>query len=348
MMTFFSVSAEPPLVSIVVVNHNRDRLLRDCVRSLSLQTYPRFEVVIVDNASSDDSCEYISSLKDARFQLVSLKENLGFGGGCNVGIKQARGELIALLNNDAVAVSTWLSSLVSAMSEPRMGMCASKILFADSNVIDKVGHLIFFDGQNRGRGTGEQDCGQYENQEETIFPDGCAALYRRSMLEEAGGFDEDFFAYADDSDLGLRGRLLGWKCNYVPEAVVFHRHSSTTGSYSLQKIYWVERNRLWLAVKCFPTPLLLLNPIFTCYRWGWNLLAAFLGRGSAGNFRRRHSFWVLAKTICRANWDGLKDLNKFLGKRRDIRKRRCLNDLAFYRLIWRFRISARVLAIRDR
>jgi GT2 family glycosyltransferase len=227
-------------------------------------------------------------------------------------------------------------------------MCASKILFSGSSFIDKAGHLIYFDGQNRGRGTGEPDHGQYDKPEETIFPDGCAALYKRVLLEEVGGFDEDFFAYADDADLGLRGRLCGWECTYVPDAVVSHRHSSTSGSYSIQKIYWVERNRLWLAVKTFPVPLLLLNPLFTLYRWFWNLLAAVSGRGAAGHFRREHSFRLLAGTIARANWDGLRDLGRFMEKRKWIRRRKSLGDIAFYRLIWKFRISARVLAVRDR
>jgi len=168
------------------------------------------------------------------------------------------------------------------------------------------------------------------------------------VLKEIGGFDEDFFAYADDADLGLRARLLGWTCVYVPDAVVAHQHSSTTGSYARDKIYWVERNRFWLAVKSFPLPLLLLNPFFTLYRWLWNLLAAFLGQGAAGHFRRGHSLWLLTKTILRANWDAIRGLGNFLEKRRKIRKSRRLSDLSFYRLLWRFRISARVLALRDR
>lgn len=337
-----------PLVSVVVVNHDRVALLRECIRSLQRQTYPRLEVVVVDNGSSDGSCDFVASIDDDQVCLVELRRNIGFGGGCNVGIKHCSGELVALLNNDAVASDTWIAALVKAMSAETVGMCASKIVFSESGLIDKAGHLLYFDGQNRGRGTGERDLGQFDQAEETIFPDGCAALYRRSMLEEVGGFDEDFFAYAEDADLGLRGRLLGWECVYVPDAVVSHHHSSTTGSYSIQKIYWVERNRLWLAVKSFPMPLLLLNPLFTLYRWFWNFLAATSGKGPAGHFRRRHSLWLLTKTIARANWDSLKGLRRFFEKRTQIRKQRRLSDLAFYRMIWKFRIRASILAIRDR
>lgn len=338
----------PLLVSVVVVNHNRISLLKDCLHSLLSQTYPYLELLVVDNGSSDESCQFVASLADDGVQLISLEENKGFGGGCNVGIKHSRGELVALLNNDAVAAPDWIEALVKAMALPRIGMCASKILFSDSEVIDKAGHLIYFDGQNRGRGTGEIDRGQYDESEESIFPDGCAALYRREMLEELDGFDEEFFAYADDADLGLRGRLLGWQCVYVPEAVVLHRHSSTTGSYAIEKIYWVERNRFWLAVKSFPTPLLVVNPLFTLYRWLWNLMAAFSGRGAAGHFRQGHSLWLLTKTIARANWDGFRGLGRFVEKRHQIRKSRRISDLSFYRLLLKFRISARVLAFRDR
>jgi GT2 family glycosyltransferase len=343
-----SLKNEPPLVSVIVANHNRAALLEECLSSLLEQSYPQLEILVVDNGSTDSSCNLVASLKDDRVHLIPLQRNLGFGGGCNEGIRRARGQLIAFLNNDAVAAPGWIANLVQGLSKKRVGMCASKIVFSESGHIDKVGHLIYFDGQNRGRGTGEQDLGQYDQMEETIFPDGCAALYRREMLDDVGGFDEDFFAYADDADLGLRGRLRGWECIYVPDALVLHRHSSTTGSYSIQKIYWVERNRFWLAVKSFPGPLLLLNPFFTLYRWFWNVLAAILGKGAAGHFRREHSIWLLAKTILRAYGDGLKGLRSSLKKRKQIRRQRYLSDLDFYRLIWKFRISASVLANRDR
>ena len=124
-----------------------------------------------------------------------------------------------MLNNDAEAEPGWLAALASAFEgRPDVGMAASKILvYEDPRRIDKVGHLIYPDGQNRGRGTGELDEGQYDRVEEVLWPDGCAAMYRRAMLDEIGGFDEDFFAYADDAELGLRARIAGWKCLYIPQ-----------------------------------------------------------------------------------------------------------------------------------
>jgi GT2 family glycosyltransferase len=339
-----------PLVSIIVVNHNRAELLSHCLESLLNQRYRDFEVLVVDNGSADRSCALVSALvnRDRRVSLISLEKNLGFGCANNAGFSRARGKLIALLNNDAVADAGWLGNLVTAIrARPDVGICASKILFHNTNVIDKAGHLIYLDGQNRGRGTGETDQGQYDQPEETLFADGCAALYRRELIEQTGGFDEDFFAYGDDADLGLRGRWLGWKSLYVPQAVVYHRHSSTSGCYSLQKIYWVERNRFWLAVKNLPVPLLLSMPGLTVYRWFWNLLAAVMGRGAAGNLRRQSPAGELFRCFVSAYWDAFRGFPKMWRKRRNIQKTRRLRKAEFYALLFKHRITARTLAFQD-
>ena len=336
------------LVSVVVVNHDRAELLRECLASLLRQSYHPLEILVVDNGSADHSDTVVASFPKARVRLKSLGRNLGFAAGSNIGIRESKGEMVALLNNDAVAGPCWIEELVEAMqSSSQVGMCASKVLFSRSNVIDKVGHLMYPDGQNRGRGTGEEDRGQYDRQEEVLFPDGCAALYRRQLLNDVGGFDDSFFAYGDDADLGIRARWMGWKCLYVPEAVVHHHHSATSGPYSREKIYWVERNRFWLAVKNFPLPLLLLSPILTVNRWAWNLLAAAVGRGSAGNFRRETSLVALLTEVVRSQRDGFRLLGQMLEKRRHVMAGRRISNLEFYRLLRRFRISALKLSFED-
>ena len=337
-----------PLVSVIVVNHNLAERLRECLKSLLQQTYHPWETLVVDNASSDDSCSIVRSFQDERIRLVPLRSNLGFGAGNNAGMRKAKGKFMALLNNDAVADENWLERLVNVMqASEAVGMCASKILLYQTDIIDKAGHLMYLDGQNRGRGTGEIDKGQYDRLEETLFPDGCAALYRKCMLESVGGFDESFFAYGDDADLGIRARWMGWKCVYVPDAVVHHHHSLTAGPLSAQKVYWVERNRLWLALKNFPLPLLMINPLLTFNRWMWNFFAALTGRGAAGGFRRQASLWTLLVTLGRAYRHGFQRLGTVLRNRRKVRKTRRITTLEFYRLLFRFRISARVLAFRD-
>ena len=337
-------------VSVVVVNYNRADMLRRCLESLSRQTLDGFEVVVVDNGSSDSSPEYIEScLGELVDRAVFLETNTGFTGGCNRGIEKSSGRYIALINNDAEAEPEWLSSLVEAAEKDKAsGMWASRILFMGTDIIDKAGHLIFPDGQNRGRGTGERDRGQYRDPGEALFPDGCAAMYRRELLEETGGFDEDFFAYADDADLGLRARWLGWKCMYVPGAVVYHHHSSTTGSLDPDKVYWVERNRIWLAVKNFPLPLLLFSPLANIYRNLWNLVSLVSGRGSAGNFREGSSWWELVRVVSRANWDGWTGIRRQLGKRKITMRTRRIGSLDFCRILMKFRISARKLTLEGR
>ncbi len=338
-----------PLVSVIVVNFNGAAVLPACLDSLVAQSWPHREILVVDNGSRDASRDLIRERYGRQVRLIELPENRGFAGGANAALTQAGGQFIALLNNDARAEPDWLERLVEAIQEsPRIGMCASKILLEAESRIDKAGHLIFWDGQNRGRGTGQPDQGQFDLREEVLCPDGCAALYRRRLLRETGGFDEDFFAYAEDADLGLQARWMGWRCLYEPQAVVHHRQSSTTDLYAAQKVYWVERNRLWLAVKNFPAPLLLFNPAFTLYRWSWNLLAALAGRGASGSFRRQGGWLRLWKTLARAVVDASRGVPMMLRKRRESRRRHKLSDREFLALLWRFRIRARELAFQDR
>src|SRR4029079_13607023 len=203
----------------------------------------------------------------------------------------------------------------------RIGMVASKILFQNpAHVIDKAGHLIYWDGQNRGRGTMEADIGQYDKAEEILWPDACAALYHRRVFEETGGFDEAFFAFGDDADLGMRARLLGWSAWYVPTAVVHHRHSASFGAYSPLKVMLVERNRVLLAVKNFPWPLLLQNPFWTFRRFYWNAYAAFRGKGSAGRFLEANGWRQIIVNVVWSYFSALRLLPDALRKTRGIHK----------------------------
>jgi len=177
---------------VIVVNWNRKALLRACLESLARQVGPVFETIVVDNGSTDGSAEMAEEL-GAR--VIRNRENRGFCAANNQGFAAARGEFVALLNNDAEAEPVWLAALVRVCSRaPEIGMAASKVLvWEDPRRIDKVGHLIFPDGQNRGRGSGALDVGQFDREEEVLWPDGCAALYRKAMIDEIGGFDRRFF-----------------------------------------------------------------------------------------------------------------------------------------------------------
>ena len=223
-----------PLVSVVIVNWNGLRFLDGCLSSLFNQSYQDFEVIMIDNGSADGSVEFVKS-NFPRTVIIENKENLGFSAANNQGIKVARGKYIATQNNDTVADKNWLSNLVNLAesSESRVGMWAPKILsIKEPSKIDSVGGLIIYkDGIARGRGRGKEDKGQFDKVEEILFPSACSALYRKDMLDEVGYFDEDFFAYGEDTDLGLRGRLAGWKAFSAPNAIVYHHYSGSTGRY---------------------------------------------------------------------------------------------------------------------
>ena len=334
-------------MSVVVVNWDRRDLLSACLKSLDIQTLRDFEVIVVDNGSQDGSVEMLETRFPA-VRLIANRENRGFCAGNNQGIAAARGRCIALLNNDAEADPAWLAELLRAFDQGGdVGMAASKILvWEDRQTIDKAGHLIYPDGQNRGRGTGETDRGQYNRQEETAWPDGCAAMYSKAMLDRIGGFDEDFFAYADDAELGLRARIAGWRCLYMPKAVVYHHHGSTLGRFAPERLVLIERNRIWLAAKLFPWRLLALNPIYSFLRVAAGAYAATAGGGEVGLFREKQGFWMLVRCFFRANFAALAGLPRMLRKRRDVAKIRRLSASEVCAVLQRFRIRLRDLTLK--
>jgi GT2 family glycosyltransferase len=206
-------------------------------------------------------------------------------------------------------------------------MVGSKIyVHGTEKTYDKAGHLIYWDGQNRGRGAGEVDEGQYDAPVEILWPDGCAALYRREMIEEVGGFDEDFFAYADDAELGMRGRLMGWKARLAVGAKVHHHRGTTMGKYNLKRIHLIERNRLWLVMKHFPWWLLVLNPAFFALRLGSTLAASMRGEGEAAHFGGVREKLELGWTLVEANFAAWAGFTKMWTKRREFRRKRKLGD----------------------
>ncbi len=316
-----------PSISVVVVNWNRRELLRSCLRSLASQTVAgQFEVVLVDNGSRDGSAE----MAETEFghggklplKVIRNETNRGFCAANNQGFAASRSNFIALLNNDAEAEPGWLEELLRAFEgDARVGMAASKILvWEDPSRIDKAGHLIYPDGQNRGRGTGQIDRGQFDRVEEVLWPDGCAAMYRREMIDEIGGFDEDFFAYADDAELGLRARIAGWRCLYMPKAVVRHHRGATLGVRSGARLRLIERNRVLLAVKLFPWSLLWLNGVYAAARLAAGVWAAARGKGEAGRIAGVGGKLEAAWALLRAEFEAIVLLPKMLGKRGEVER----------------------------
>ncbi len=238
-------------MSVIIVNWNGDHLLKDCLDSLRSQTFKDFEIILVDNGSADKSPDHVSEYYP-EIKIIRLPKNMGFSRANNIGILAANGKYIALLNNDARAHHMWLDYLVEvADHHPKAGMLASKVL-RPSEEIDSLGCTLYPDGIGICRGRGKSGNSAWSCCMEAVdFPSGCAALYRRSALNEVGLFDPKFFMYCEDVDLGIRLKAKGWECWYVPGAVVTHLYSQSSSAYSFKKLFYVERNRIRVMWKHF-------------------------------------------------------------------------------------------------
>lgn len=257
--TTSNVSFENGLVSVVIPNWNGKKFLQGCLDSLFASSYPHLEVVVVDNGSKDGSVEFLEA-NYARVRLVKFAENTGFSVAVNAGIKACRGEFIALLNNDTVVDRDWIAEMVRALaSHAEIGSTGCKMLaYDDHKLLDGAG-----DGYRRGGlpgriGHREIDRGQFDTPRYILGPCGGAACYRRAMLEDIGLFDEDYFAYLEDVDIGLRAQSAGYKCLYVPTAVMYHLGCGTTGSgYHPLVVRLSSQNNWNTIVKNLPLGLLL-------------------------------------------------------------------------------------------
>jgi hypothetical protein len=299
-------------VSIIVVNWNRERLLKDCLCSLSRQSYSNYEIIVVDNGSSDNSVSFIKE-NFSTVKVIELAENKGFTGGNAAGLNVASGDFIALINNDARAERDWLERLVTPMlAETDVGICASKIVIDDAEVIDSAGNGLVTAGVgfNRGLGMGR---GHFASSELVFGACGAAALYRRRMLDEVGFFDDRFFLYDEDTDLSFRAQLAGWKCVYVPDAIVYHKGNATAGRLSDTHVYYHTRNLEFVWIKNMPLGLML--------RFAHHKLVQEIG--SFCYLCLRHGKWA---PYFRAKIDALRMLPQMLQKRRMVQKRRRVSN----------------------
>ena len=337
-----------PPVSAVVVNWNGGPLLRECLESLFAQTYSCLEVILVDNGSSDGSAAEACRTWGERLRFIGNDRNQGFACANNQAFAVARGEWIFIINNDAVAAPDAIAELVAfAQDRPEVGMLACRVLrYEEPHFFDSAGLLLYPDGICRSRGWEEKDLGQYDRCEEVLAPHGCAALYLKAMLAEIGTFDESYFAYLEDLDLGMRGQLAGWRCWYVASAVVRHRKSSTAGNYSKFKAYHVERNRIWNAVKLLPRFILLVSPLFTINRYLLQAYAAATHQGLSSEFVKEYSYPQLAVLMVRAYAAALWRLPEMLRKRRAIARTRRITIQEWYALISRYKLDAIELALK--
>lgn len=324
-----------PLVSTVIANWNRRDLLEPCLTALRRQSCRKSEIILVDNGSSDGSVAYVRE-QFPEVRTIALGENRGFAGANNIGIGAARGEYVALLNNDARPEPRWLEALVDALeSHPEAGFCASKMLRAnDPRVIDTAGDVFYDYGVGSKRGINQPDGPNFAEKEYVFGACAGAAMYRRTMLGDVGLFDEDFFLYMEDIDLSFRAQLRGHKCLFVPEAQVYHQVAATAGWGSNLSIYYSRRNILYVLLKDLPGSLFIrhLGPILFYYLASD---ATFALSGFAG-------------AVVRARVDNVRMAGKMLAKRRKIQNTRVVSDAYIESILGKGELGSHVRTVLGR
>jgi len=303
---------ETPLVSIIIVNWNGLSLLDECLSALVAQSYRNFEVIFVDNGSQDDSLTFIRE-KFPFVITVALEINKGFTGGNIAGYKVAKGDYIVLLNNDACLCPRWLEYMVAALkADSGIGFCSSKIIISGTSLIDSVGDSFTtaFTGTKMGERENE---GKFNVS--MFVPGACAAavIYCRRMLDDIGFLDDDFFLNHEDTDLNMRAWLAGWRCLFVPEAIAYHKVSTSIGVLSDTSVYFFARNNEWVWLKNVPVKFMIRNLphriLYECALFGYFCLVK--------------NKW---KPFFRGKFDALKGIPTMLKKRRDVQSLVRLSD----------------------
>ena len=265
-------------VTVIIVNWNGERFLADCLKAVKKQSYDNYDVIVVDNGSIDKSREIVGKFEGIK--LIALDKNFGFAEANNFGIKEAFKDLkvryVAFLNNDTIVEDEWLKQLVLSIDNKPMFEMASSMCIFPTGKIQALGlkyerNLI---GEGKGGlalGYGEDPKKYLENQE-IFVPNGAACIYTRDLLEKIGLFDKDFFAYAEDLDLGMRARSLGYRCMLAANSRLIHLHSQTAGAASPLKAFLTKRNSYFVVLKNYSFSDMVRFPFWEI---GWNLKSLF-------------------------------------------------------------------------
>ena len=251
-------------ISVVIPNYNGVAFLTTCLESLFKQTYDSYEVIVVDNGSTDQSCDYIKD-NFPEVHIINLWENYGFSAAVNVGIKTCRGEYVALLNNDTEVDPNWLKALVHCLEQDKriFAVSSKMIRFHQRDIIDDAGEQYTLVGWAFKRGEGLSG-DKYDRDEEIFSACGGAACYRKSVFDKIGYFDERFFAYIEDVDISYRARIHGYRNVFCSKAIVYHIGSGTSGGqkYNQFKVRLSAQNNVFNIVKNMPIVQLIINSPF--------------------------------------------------------------------------------------
>jgi GT2 family glycosyltransferase len=307
------------MVSVIIPNYNGEKHLRECLDSLKIQSFDKFDIIIVDNNSSDKSVDIINN-EYSFVKLINMTSNSGFSKAVNTGIrfalKNSNIKYIILLNNDIKCDKDFIKELISGFSNSDTGSVASKMMnFYNTDIIDDAGDFINKKGLPTARGNKKKDSPEF-NKEKFIFS-ACAgaAAYSREVFEIVGLFDEDFFAYYEDIDFSYRMQLAGYKCYYNPKAFCYHKRGATFSSRGELTTMLCEKNLVALRLKNYPVSLLFKYQ----YIFFFSRIVRYY------RFWRDHSFKVFVYAV-RGYLKGLWEIPKNLKKRKMIQKNRNLNS----------------------
>ena len=298
-------------VSVIILTWNSAKVISQCLDSLASQTMQDFEVIIVDNGSSDsDAIDLPAHWPEIDFQINKLEKNIGFASACNLGAAMSKGDWLAMLNSDAFPEPEWLERLlIAAQSHPEFSFFASRQLQANApHLLDGAGDAFHVSGLAWRRFSGYPASLFGLDPMEVFSSCAAAALYLRQAFLKVGGFDEDFFSYHEDVDLSFRLRLQGYRCLYVPDAVVHHVGSASVGAASDFALYHWQRNFIWSFVQNVPSGIL------------WEALPSHL----MANLIYQLNYTIRGRggILWKAKMDALRGLSQALRKRREIQKTR--------------------------
>ncbi len=326
-----------PLISVLIVSWNNGILVEKCLDSLCSQSFKKFEVIIVDNGSTDSLIERLEQKqRDLSIRIKRLERNHGFAAANNIGARLAQGQWLALLNADAFPEPDWLEKIMrAAIDYPGFSCFSSRQIQADNpEYLDGTGDAYHVNGVAWRRNINNPS-NQFGSSFEEIFsPCAAAAFYRRDAFFDVDGFDEDFFSYFEDVDLGFRLRLQGYRALYVPNAIVQHIGSASLGVNSDFSLYHSHRNLIWTFFKNLPTNLLLIYlPAHMMANLIYILYYAILGRG---------------KILWKAKWDAIRGLPLILKKRKGIQKTRNVSNIKLLRTMERGWLQSYICSFRHR
>lgn len=259
--------SELPLVSVVVISYNGSDVIRPCLDTLLASEYPRFELIVVDNGSTDTLAEIVER-EYSSVRLVRLMPNRGYAGGMNEGLKAARGEVLVPFNDDTESTPGLIREMVQPLLENAgVGIVGCKILYPDRKTLQHAGGVILPNGLTRHFGYGEEDRGQYDEAGEVEYVTGCAIAVRRELFETLGLYDDRYYpTYYEEVEFCWRARRVGWRIAYAPKAVLYHLESKTEGALSPRMLYRYHKSRLRFALKNLPFRAL---PQAVKQEWQW-------------------------------------------------------------------------------